>query len=186
MTRTRFIPTCVGNRQETRRTATSLPVHPHVCGEQCTRLLHIGRIPRFIPTCVGNSPPGAECCVSIAVHPHVCGEQGLQTVGRQSSNGSSPRVWGTVVLNQIPAARFRFIPTCVGNSHVVICPAVLIAVHPHVCGEQAPSPAPKAWRYGSSPRVWGTVVTKNPKPFIWRFIPTCVGNRLRRLVEGLK
>ena len=76
----RFIPTCVGNTSRFRKTALSLTVHPHVCGEHVngtpalaassgssprvwgTRKWYssVGCFIRFIPTCVGNtSSPSA-------------------------------------------------------------------------------------------------------------------------------
>ena len=39
MERQRFIPTCVGNTDMTRRTASAVPVHPHVRGEYATALV---------------------------------------------------------------------------------------------------------------------------------------------------
>src|SRR5690606_22418991 len=58
----------------------------------------------------------------------------------------------------------RFIPTRVGNRPSTVDVSLLIAVHPHACGEQAAG--------GVVGRTWQ------------RFIPTRVGNRARRPVSG--
>ncbi len=97
--RSRFIPTCVGNRKPDSRMLSALAVHPHVCGEQSAGV-HVGvvdygssprvwgtvrwrpprqgrchRRQRFIPTCVGNSRAWCRTQTTPTVHPHVCGEQ---------------------------------------------------------------------------------------------------------------
>ena len=77
VTKTGFIPTCVGKRSPAVVSAVDGPVHPHVCGEKSCYLHHrrraLGSSPRvwgkgkrasllvtasgFIPTCVGK-----RCC----------------------------------------------------------------------------------------------------------------------------
>jgi len=90
----RFIPTCVGNMALPPTLTTSLPVHPHVCGEHqhtnfpirlcngssprvwgtCCKKRPSRRQCRFIPTCVGNILPLISSRPRRPVHPHVCGE----------------------------------------------------------------------------------------------------------------
>ncbi len=111
-------------------------VHPHVCGEH-QPTAGVTRPPiRFIPTCVGNIVMVMARRIANAVHPHVCGEHGVDLPSPYTSNGSSPRVWGTCIASWRPpktdngssprvwgtlnsrttrAAERRFIPTCVGN-----------------------------------------------------------------------
>ena len=71
-----------------------------------------------------------------AVHPRVCGEQ--LSVDDQVSNvaGSSPRVRGTGVIEQIRGIPIRFIPACAGNSASSTLLGAFSTVHPRVCGEQ--------------------------------------------------
>jgi len=114
------------------------PVHPHVCGENPIAVV--------TSQCIIGSPPrvwGKRLCPRhliglCTVHPHVCGENENDhlvdqaifrftptCVGKTKGSwnlgsrliGSPPRVWGKLLL---------FIPT-----------AMLTAVHPHVCGENA-------------------------------------------------
>ena len=151
----RFIPTCVGNAVPILNVIILRTVHPHVCGERRakrTRVAsHVGSSPRvwgtrtlaadeklpprFIPTCVGNAAKSAATKTHGAVHPHVCGERIWRNAPARAICGSSPRVWGTLVITHIPASKARFIPTCVGNSTSTYNSLSSSTVHPHVCGE---------------------------------------------------
>ena len=91
----RFIPTCVGNATTVSMHHSTVPVHPHVCGERSqfhcviyqnhgssprvwgtlVQSVHIHRSQRFIPTCVGNAIVGTDSNTRQSVHPHVCGER---------------------------------------------------------------------------------------------------------------
>ena len=152
----RFIPTCVGNAFPRSPGLYILTVHPHVCGERpvihATTNQNLGSSPRvwgtlrqdkpdtaqcrFIPTCVGNASPMSLSPASMPVHPHVCGERTGINVGAWSSDGSSPRVWGTPDGLPEKTSVARFIPTCVGNAKGFIINKDVISVHPHVCGER--------------------------------------------------
>ena len=161
------------------------PVHPHGCGEhyrdQKTDMHPDGSSPRvwgtfenlqrnditerFIPTGVGNiSTRGGEAPWS-AVHPHGCGEHFRKEDTMEPASGSSPRVWGTYKQDEGCSSRHRFIPTGVGNMNRLPRPAPPPAVHPHGCGEHIPIHLPAAKRIGSSPRVWGTCSTSQPKGY---------------------
>ena len=110
------------------------------------------------------------------VHPHGCGELFGRRLSIIPPYGSSPRVWGTRYLVNRPAPRNRFIPTGVGNSFFEIGDGTDNTVHPHGCGELEGESRFTACRYGSSPRVWGTLhLTAFPVWVDW-FIPTGVGN----------
>ncbi len=133
--RHRFIPTHVGNSLGDHRPLVWLAVHPHACGEQLlmmSRLLRgYGSSPRmwgtdhrkyrpagqrrFIPTHVGNRPSSLISRCLKAVHPHACGEQISDTPAAIAPGGSSPRMWGTVLINCQGRVSVRFIPTHVGN-----------------------------------------------------------------------
>ena len=192
----RFIPTSVGNSLTHDRVLGYNQVHPHVCGELCqpdegsrstsgssprlwgTRVHLISHRwkNRFIPTSVGNSIAITGCRSICAVHPHVCGELSIhgQTWGRQ--NGSSPRLWGTRDDRLSAVAKNRFIPTSVGNSRRRTFICVRDAVHPHVCGELPVCKLGQYGKPGSSPRLWGTRISRAWRFARTRFIPTSVGN----------
>mgnify|MGYP000085814961 CR=1 FL=1 len=70
----------------------------------------------------------------------------------------------------------RFIPTCMGNSGMLVSWTCRVAVHPHVHGELLGVAAGGAAAIGSSPRAWGTRVLVQHHRLQFRFIPTCMGN----------
>ena len=136
------------------------------------------RARRFIPTYVGNTPPQSAGSPYPAVHPHVCGEHSSLVKNDPKIIGSSPRMWGTPFSQRGNGSAARFIPTYVGNTAPRYCAVKLTAVHPHVCGEHPSSWAISRSIFGSSPRMWGTLLRQNRRDFTARFIPTYVGNTL--------
>jgi len=116
----------------------------------------------FIPTHVGNSRLSMGATAILAVHPHACGELGVTLRRLTFQGGSSPRMWGTLVITMSSANRIGFIPTHVGNSIRVILVVRQSMVHPHACGELFPA-------------------SSNLSPPFW-FIPTHVGNSILRIV----
>ncbi|QND86336.1 Uncharacterized protein ChrSV_4110 [Chromobacterium vaccinii] len=131
----RFIPTHVGNRASKTPENGHVPVHPHARGEQATQAkspaMRGGSSPRtwgtgyaavektrqtrFIPTHVGNSGLGCEESCCRRVHPHARGEQPATSSWRTHRCGSSPRTWGTGLMDCCYWNIWRFIPTHVGN-----------------------------------------------------------------------
>ena len=131
---------------------------------------------RFIPTPVGNSYRYPSRIEHQTVHPHACGELFPGLCHASKHTGSSPRLWGTLQLAPWPWSQARFIPTPVGNSVKSLSWVPLSPVHPHACGELYFKWSIKPGRYGSSPRLWGTLFIKGGYVWIPRFIPTPVGN----------
>ncbi len=133
----RFTPTCVGNTTKEGNKMKALTVHPHVCGEypnHAASILSGGGSPprvwgirylrskfssclRFTPTCVGNTTVDAPVPRITPVHPHVCGEYLIVTATQFADVGSPPRVWGIRAAYMWSIARYRFTPTCVGNTY---------------------------------------------------------------------
>ena len=133
----RFIPTAVGNAGTHLRSAICRTVHPHGCGERIGSKIVlpsiIGSSPRlwgtpperrqcrhwqrFIPTAVGNAACARYPALYKAVHPHGCGERRLFGWPISNMIGSSPRLWGTLLLVLSISLSSRFIPTAVGNAH---------------------------------------------------------------------
>ena len=128
-------------------------------------MTQIIRLPRFIPTCVGNMLVDFTIPAFSPVHPHVCGEH----VPAASAVVRAARFIPTCVGNILhdtgePSDCCRFIPTCVGNmSGIELC-TCRFPVHPHVCGEHVLDPWATNVTIGSSPRVWGTLVSPVPRP----------------------
>ncbi len=174
--RRRFIPTPVGNTAAARTASGMATVHPHARGEHRLATfddaLKRGSSPRpwgtladhpwhlnstrFIPTPVGNTRRRRVCRRAVAVHPHARGEHVLKESISTTSNGSSPRPWGTRPNTGPNTGR--------------------TTVHPHARGEHAFGGFYEALRDGSSPRPWGTRYARPGTAGRWRFIPTPVGN----------
>ena len=52
----------------------------------------------------------------------------------------------------------------------------MLTVHPHACGELVGTSIMRGRVVGSSPRMWGTQMTRGSLMISLRFIPTHVGN----------
>ena len=131
---------------------------------------------RFIPTHVGNAPSDHHLYELGTVHPHACGERALLALVLTHYTGSSPRMWGTHRCKIFYVSLERFIPTHVGNAKHGMVELSEDPVHPHACGERKHRFISKASIYGSSPRMWGTLVYWCRYLSTRRFIPTHVGN----------
>ena len=131
---------------------------------------------RIIPTGVGNT--FHETCTPPlnSDHPHGCGEHASAASASAASAGSSPRVWGTPSPPLPARPSQRIIPTGVGNTQYTRFAICVVPDHPHGCGEHGDSPRGRAYRKGSSPRVWGTHIPAPTRPDTQRIIPTGVGN----------
>ena len=113
---------------------------------------------------------------SRTVHPHARGEHITQTWELVLDAGSSPRTWGTPIVQAGRRRRVRFIPTHVGNTHTHSPRAPSSTVHPHARGEHTGAVSTARSVVGSSPRTWGTRAACCAWWRLWRFIPTHVGN----------
>ena len=138
---------------------------------------------RFIPACAGNRRRSLQDLGVSPVHPRVCGEQTAIPSNRAKVNGSSPRVRGTDQAGRGGEGQRRFIPACAGNRWNRRSEIQLMAVHPRVCGEQGAGRTETEPPRGSSPRVRGTVATRNGESYENRFIPACAGNSVAGLIR---
>ena len=199
----RFIPTHVGNAICFAPASTTSPVHPHACGERI-EIIHkitgrVGSSPRmwgtrtitisdfenlrFIPTHVGNAVWVIPAVWVFPVHPHACGERFVTEHRHRGLDGSSPRMWGTRPKCPCCKRDSRFIPTHVGNALIDDHRFVIIAVHPHACGERLITGYSLNQPVGSSPRMWGTLFKNLIATVNGRFIPTHVGNAFLEVFE---
>jgi len=172
----RFIPTGVGNGLSKISGFCPNAVHPHGRGERGRSgydrnrpdgssprawgtgsfRLRVPRLLRFIPTGVGNGPERSSEARAISVHPHGRGERTNVSHTGCTSDGSSPRAWGTDAGALRVFAPIRFIPTGVGNGWRPRSRMGLPSVHPHGRGERPNIQRRPAALSGSSPRAWGT------------------------------
>ena len=172
----RFIPTCMGNATQKHTEMCGKPVHPHVHGERFSftgapptgsgssprawgtplRYRWMILIWRFIPTCMGNAMASDFLSPLRSVHPHVHGERYAAMTATRTMPGSSPRAWGTLMIDEVLTNILRFIPTCMGNADTTPDRSLAGSVHPHVHGERHSTLCPPSEIAGSSPRAWGT------------------------------
>ena len=205
----RFIPAYAGNAALNPVDESGRSVHPRVCGERsgvgvdltysagssprmrgtpgCSNPSTTGE--RFIPAYAGNAAGRSKFDMNFTVHPRVCGERGGTSRSGVGPSGSSPRMRGTHVEDEVAGELRRFIPAYAGNARARAAAVLVAAVHPRVCGERT-SPSCRCSRSGgSSPRMRGTLIFATVTGSIRRFIPAYAGNarslRLRRYVGSV-
>ena len=116
--------------------------HPHACGDKIipklAPVLHMGSSPRvwgqavstyttegdsrIIPTRVGTSSALQEWQSAQKDHPHACGDKQCLCIVKNQRQGSSPRVWGQVILNFGKIHYHGIIPTRVGTRYRFLPP----------------------------------------------------------------
>ncbi len=152
----RIIPTGVGKSVGLSPLDSTVPDHPHGCGEKVVitipnidpvgssprvwgkEWLDLGRLEyfRIIPTGVGKSLRPPLMFMYRPDHPHGCGEKIANVVVSLLTSGSSPRVWGKESICEEIDVTSRIIPTGVGKSINESRRDSINADHPHGCGEK--------------------------------------------------
>ena len=109
--------------------------HPHACGDkrplstkckphsgssprvwgQAQEVKNSGKDTRIIPTRVGTRHESGFCFCVIGDHPHACGDKFATEITVMLTEGSSPRVWGQVLIKYPHTIVTRIIPTRVGT-----------------------------------------------------------------------
>ena len=153
--------------------------HPHACGDkpvlnhlelvahgssprvwgQAALALRGNKGVRIIPTRVGTSLAKHVCRSVCRDHPHACGDKPDSSKTPRPRSGSSPRVWGQVYADMGRGIYNGIIPTRVGTSVLVRWQYEATKDHPHACGDKIVLVAEVFVIRGSSPRVWGQVVS---------------------------
>ena len=110
-------------------------------------------------------------------HPHACGDKRSPSFVIVSIRGSSPRVWGQDRVIVPFSCSILIIPTRVGTSHIGNSKHIIRPDHPHACGDKTLSSKSLKDCWGSSPRVWGQVISAAPFVVVVGIIPTRVGTR---------
>ena len=150
-----LIPTYAGNTCGLRGWILLPWAHPHVCGEHYpvrdAEAYTVGSSPRMrgtrrhphhqphrkrlIPTYAGNTHSGITTIERSWAHPHVCGEHPRRALPNKSSQGSSPRMRGTLRDAALAVWDEGLIPTYAGNTAPKMLCELPLGAHPHVCGE---------------------------------------------------
>ena len=69
-------------------------------------------------------------------HPHACGDKFEELPAEMTNTGSSPCVWGQVVLQSGFDEAVRIIPMRVGTSDQLAEYYDFLKDHPHACGDK--------------------------------------------------
>ena len=177
------------------RLRTSLSVHPHGRGDNCTRRGMWSTVrgspprawgqsaaggaelrrERFTPTGVGTMERGAVYRPDRAVHPHGRGDNVRSRVITRDVIGSPPRAWGQCTLHPRVDAFHRFTPTGVGTIAAPQRRRSRPPVHPHGRGDNNRQPVTQTQQFGSPPRAWGQCAERRLGISGLRFTPTGVG-----------
>ena len=147
---------------------------PRLWGDSLSRNT-AGQFKRYIPTPVGRLTPEQVCPCYRPVHPHACGEIDARTGVPVLPTGTSPRLWGDFSCQNAPHVPPRYIPTPVGRFNIRNVNKVIIAVHPHACGEIYRRTKTEVASTGTSPRLWGDFCGFGCGHVRFRYIPTPVG-----------
>ena len=134
----------------------------------------------IIPTRVGTSVPNITHQPCRQDHPHACGDKLKASRDTPSPTGSSPRVWGQVIVTSHSLLNPGIIPTRVGTRQRCLQLWSRTKDHPLACGDKGAYAAVLHQRQGSSPRVWGQASRFSGRYFLYRIIPTRVGTRLKK------
>ncbi len=97
---------------------------------------------------------------------------------QRGARGSPPRAWGRREQASDRRRAKRFTPTCVGTTPLPLRPGRLLAVHPHVRGDDICSSLMISFVFGSPPRAWGRLRHAPRACPSDRFTPTCVGTTI--------
>ena len=92
-------------------------------------------------------------------HPHAYGDKFNYLLYSVEHLGSSPRVWGQVQTNGGYTQLWRIIPTRMGTRKIFPRSSYNNRDHPHAYGDKCFHSLNFHFVPGSSPRVWGQVVT---------------------------
>ena len=108
-------------------------------------------------------------------HPHACGDKQYTHIQVGYRPGSSPRVWGQVVVAMPAVLVCGIIPTRVGTRTSTNFAPSGLTDHPHACGDKGDFVILRRKPLGSSPRVWGQASYHKHFSDKNKIIPTRVG-----------
>ena len=170
--------------------------HPRACGEHAAVPLpgfhQIGSSPRMrgtldclsvnqiaagiIPAHAGNTRRHRRGREGVRDHPRACGEHYADVLTMEKTQGSSPRMRGTLRRGERGPDVHGIIPAHAGNTGFRVRADAECGDHPRACGEH-PAGAPRMGRTGgSSPRMRGTLHRADSRPRDQGIIPAHAGN----------
>ena len=169
--------------------------HPHACGDkrktyrltlitsgsspcvwgQVKHFDTVADLKRIIPMRVGTRQQRTGHGKISADHPHACGDKSTFYPSSNYSIGSSPCVWGQVIIVRCIVKPSGIIPMRVGTSTTNYDNIVADLDHPHACGDKKFVAQALLSVTGSSPCVWGQENINLDMDDVQRIIPMRVG-----------
>ena len=171
-----IIPAYAGNTTAIGAWANQQRDHPRVCGEHFSRT-------DLRWTLAGSSP---RMRGTRDIHPNETGAKGIIPayagntceLWRDGASpwGSSPRMRGTHLSAGASATYRGIIPAYAGNTNLQGIGIAQWRDHPRVCGEHQRHPCRPYPTWGSSPRMRGTLLPRQPTRHWQGIIPAYAGN----------
>ena len=170
-------PACAGKRKRPKRWVRPPKDHPRVCGEKSASQMRsrssrgspprmrgkddaivlLGVVVGITPACAGKKGRKEIAPMSNRDHPRVCGEKLFQSPLLRLPLGSSPRMRGKDVRQELQHSGRGITPACAGKSPQRAHCSPVPWDHPRVCGEKCPPGKFFFMTVGSPPRVRGKV-----------------------------
>ena len=147
---------------------------PRVWGQASTTIAGICAI-GIIPTRMGTRFSVLHNRFQNEDHPHAYGDKQGYTAKPITAKGSSPRVWGQVLSLPLCNGQGRIIPTRMGTRIAKKSLDAYAEDHPHAYGDKQNRITLRAYRIGSSPRVWGQEKEDKTLKTVFGIIPTRMG-----------
>ena len=130
---------------------------------------------------MGTSNKRSLRCGFCQDHPHAYGDKYFSSAWWCLTLGSSPRVWGQGTKPFDYVYEQRIIPTRMGTRRQVQEQTQKRWDHPHAYGDKEKGFRRMVYGRGSSPRVWGQVITSQQTASAIRIIPTRMGTSTRKI-----
>ena len=137
---------------------------------------------RIIPTRMGTSNLSFGKESVKKDHPHAYGDKVSVALPSVSAVGSSPRVWGQVVVSLFGMPSCGIIPTRMGTRYSRYLSILSGEDHPHAYGDKIFLMCLLMQVIGSSPRVWGQEQNVWFRYMVSRIIPTRMGTRAGKIL----
>ena len=151
---------------------------PCVRGKRCRAGPPGGRA-GLIPACAGKTDPSRPVPANPEAHPRACGENLAQVRRDAEDAGSSPRVRGKRAHHLGGTGSVRLIPARAGKTRAPPGRNRQRTAHPRACGENSDDGTYTTPCSGSSPRVRGKHLRRDPVVLRRGLIPARAGKTSR-------
>ena len=116
-------------------------------------------------------------------HPRACGAHSVPLASGSRTEGSSPRMRGSLTKKIYFNDEFGIIPAHAGLTYHMFSGKNLQRDHPRACGAHRVRVQPVAVNEGSSPRMRGSLHRNQQQPYLVGIIPAHAGLTLNRKIN---